>query len=121
MAYVDAVLSVKDDRIHVVERTPDGKRAYREFPTNYTFYYSDQKGKYRSIYGDPISRFSTRKKAEFEKERRIHANKTLFESDVPVVFRWGKSLLNFILAILTLKWILIKSAATAQQTIRLTQ
>ena len=87
MAYVDAVLSVKDDRIHVVERTPDGKRAYREFPTNYTFYYSDQKGKYRSIYGDPISRFSTRKKAEFEKERRIHANKTLFESDVPVVFR----------------------------------
>ena len=87
MAYVDAILEQKIDRIYVVERTPEGKRAYKEYSTNYVLYYADPKGKQRSIYGDPVSRFSTRKRAEFEKERRIHSNKQLFESDVNVVFR----------------------------------
>jgi DNA polymerase elongation subunit (family B) len=87
MSYVDAVLDSKSDRIYVVERTPEGKRAYKEYPTNYVLYYTDPKGKYRSIYGDSLTRFSTRKKEEFEKEKRIHKNKTLFESDINVVFR----------------------------------
>jgi DNA polymerase elongation subunit (family B) len=87
MSYVDAVLDSNADKIYVVERTPEGKRAYREYATNYVLYYEDPKGKHRSIYGDPVSRFSTRKKAEFEKERRIHRGKQLFESDVNVVFR----------------------------------
>lgn len=85
--YIDAVLSSSDDKIYVVERTPEGKRAYKEYPTNYTFYYDDHKGKYRTIFNDPVSKFSTRKKQEFEKEKRIHSKKTLYESDVPVVFR----------------------------------
>jgi DNA polymerase elongation subunit (family B) len=71
----------------VVERDQNGKRQYKEYPTNYVLYYPDHKGKYRSIYGDPVNRFSTRKRQEFEKERRIHSGKKLFESDVPVVFR----------------------------------
>lgn len=87
MSYVDAVLDSNADRIYVVERSTEGKRLYKEYPTNYVLYYEDPKGKYRSIYGDPVSRFSTRKRAEFEKERRIHSNKRLFESDVNVVFR----------------------------------
>jgi DNA polymerase elongation subunit (family B) len=87
MSYVDAINDRDGDRIYVVERTPDGKRTYKEYPCNYTLYYSDPKGKYRSIYNDPVSKFSTRKRAEFEKERRIHANKKLFESDINVVFR----------------------------------
>ena len=85
MSYVDAVLDAKSDRIFVVERSTEGKRLYKEYPTNYVFYYEDPKGKQRSIFGDPVSRFATRKKAEFEKERRIHKGKKLFESDVPVV------------------------------------
>ena len=87
MSYVDAVNDRDNDKIFVVERTTAGKRAYREYPANYVFYYSDPKGKYRSIYGDPVSRFSTRKRAEFEKEKRIHSGKKLFESDINVVFR----------------------------------
>ena len=87
MSYVDAIHSRDEDRIYVVERDTNGKRQYKEFPTNYVFYYADPKGKQRSIYGDPVSRFSTRKRTEFEKEKRIHSNKKLFESDVPVVFR----------------------------------
>ena len=87
MSYVDAIHSRDEDRIYVVERGSDGKRHYNEYPANYVLYYSDPKGKYRSIYGDPVSRFSTRKRTEFEKERRIHNNKKIFESDINVVFR----------------------------------
>ena len=61
MSYVDAIHSRDEDHIYVVERTPEGKRAYKEFPTNYVFYYDDQRGKYRSIFGNTVSRFSTRK------------------------------------------------------------
>lgn len=87
MSYIDAIHDNNSDRIYVVERMPDGKRTYKEYPTNYTFYYSDPKGKYRSLFNDPVSRFSTRKRSEFEKERRIHSGKKLFESDINVVFR----------------------------------
>ena len=87
MSYVDALLDKDNDKIYVVERGADGKRHFNEFPANYIFYYPDPKGKHRSIYGDPVSRFSTRKRQEFEKERRIHSGKKLFESDVNVIFR----------------------------------
>jgi DNA polymerase elongation subunit (family B) len=87
LSYVDAIHSRDEDRIYIVERGTDGKRHYNEFPANYVFYYTDPKGKQRSIYGDPVTRFSTRKRTEFEKERRIHGNKKLFESDVNVIFR----------------------------------
>jgi DNA polymerase elongation subunit (family B) len=84
---VDAIHDRDGDKIFVVERTPEGKRTYKEYPANYTFYYSDPKGKYRGLYGQSVSRFSTRKRQEFEKERRIHSGKELFESDVNVIFR----------------------------------
>jgi hypothetical protein len=85
--YVDAIHDRNADRILVVERTTNGTREYKEYPTNYTFYYSDPKGKFRSIYNDSISKFTTRKRSEFEKEKRIHSGKKLFESDINVVFR----------------------------------
>ena len=87
MSYVDAILDKDSDRILVVERTSDGNRAYKEFPTNYVLYYEDPKGKHRSMFGDPVSRFSTRKRSEFEKERRIQGRKKVFESDINPVFR----------------------------------
>lgn len=87
MSYVDAIHDRDGDKIFVVERTPEGKRTYKEYPANYTFYYSDPKGKYRGLSGQPVSRFSTRKRSEFEKERRIQSGKELFESDVSVIFR----------------------------------
>jgi len=87
MSYVDAIHSRDEDRIYVVERSPQGKREYKEYPTNYVLYYPDPRGKQRSIFNEPVSRFSTRKRTEFEKERRIHGGKKLYESDVNVVFR----------------------------------
>ena len=87
MSYIDAIHDKQTDRVHVVERNPDGVREFKEYPTNFVMYYEDPKGKYRSLFGDPVSRFSTRKQAEFEKERRIHSRRKTFESDVNVVFR----------------------------------
>jgi DNA polymerase elongation subunit (family B) len=87
MSYVDAIIDRDKDIIHVIERGADGKRRYEQYPTNYTFYYSDVKGKYRSVYGDSLSRFSTRKRSEFQKELRMHNNKKIFESDINPVFR----------------------------------
>jgi len=87
MSYVDAILDKNADKIIVVERDTNGVRQFKEFSTNYVMYFADPKGKHRSLFGDSVSRFSSRKREEFEKERRIHSNKRIFESDVPVVFR----------------------------------
>jgi DNA polymerase elongation subunit (family B) len=65
----------------------DGERVYKEYPANYTFYYDDQKGKYRTIYDTPVSKFTTRNGKEFHKEIRINSNKKLWESDINPIFR----------------------------------
>lgn len=85
--YIDAIHDKHDDKIIVVERNKDGIREFTEFPVTYTFYYTDQKGKHRSLFNEPVTKFSTRSKTEFEKERRIRSSKKLYESDVNVLFR----------------------------------
>ena len=86
MSYIDALFDREHDRIHVVERR-DGEREYREYPANYIFYYDDARGKFQSIYGTPVSRFSTRNNKEFRKEVRVHSHKPLYESDINPIFR----------------------------------
>jgi DNA polymerase elongation subunit (family B) len=86
MSYIDALFDREHDRIHVVERR-DGQRQYREYPANYIFYYDDPRGKFRSIYGTSVSRFSTRNNKEFRKEVRMHGGKQLYESDINPIFR----------------------------------
>ena len=70
----------------MVERVA-GERVYREYPATYIFYYADPRGKFRSIFGTPVSRFSSRNNKEFRKEVRIQSGKQLFESDINPVFR----------------------------------
>jgi len=86
MSYIDALFDRKADRIHVVERV-NGERVYKEFPANYVFYYDDPKGKFRTVYGSPVNRFSTRNGKEFQKEMRVNGGKRLWESDINPVFR----------------------------------
>jgi len=86
MSYVDAIFDRERDRIHVVERV-DGQRVYREYPAEYVFYYDDPRGKYRTIYDTPVSRFSTRNSKEYHKEIRIQSGKRLWESDINPIFR----------------------------------
>jgi DNA polymerase elongation subunit (family B) len=86
MSYVDALYDRNQDRIHIVERV-SGERVYKEYPASYIFYYDDPRGKFRTVYGTPVSRFSSRSQKEFQKELRINSNKRLWESDINPVFR----------------------------------
>ena len=86
MSYLDALFDREHDRIHIVERR-DGQRVYKEFPAEYRFYYDDPRGKFQSIFGTPVSRFSTRNNKEFRKEMRIQSGKRLYESDINPIFR----------------------------------
>jgi len=86
LSYVDALFDREHDRIHVVERK-DGRRVYQEYPANYIFYYEDPRGKFQSLFGTPVSRFSTRNNKEFRKEIRIQSGKQLYESDINPIFR----------------------------------
>ena len=86
LSYIDALFDREHDRIHIVERR-NGERVYREYPANYIFYYDDSRGKFQSIYGTPVSRFSTRNNKEFRKEVRVHSHKPIYESDINPIFR----------------------------------
>ena len=86
MSYVDAILDRDTDRIHVVERI-NGKRIYNEYPANYVFYYDDPRGKYRTIYDTPVTRFATRSGKEFQRELKSHKGQGIWESDINPVFR----------------------------------
>ena len=86
MSYVDCLYDREHDTIHVVERV-DGMRVYKEYPVNYIFYYDDPRGKFRSIYDTPVSRFATRNNKEFRREIRIQSGKQLYESDINPIFR----------------------------------
>jgi DNA polymerase elongation subunit (family B) len=86
MSYVDALFDREHDRIHVVERR-NGERRYQEYPANYVFYYDDPRGKFQSIYGTQVARFSTRSNKEFRKELRMQSGKQCYESDINPVFR----------------------------------
>jgi DNA polymerase elongation subunit (family B) len=86
MSYVDAIFDRAKDKIHVVERV-NGERVFREYPAEYMFYYDDPRGKFRTIYDTPVSRFSTRNNKEYQKELRINSDKRLWESDINPIFR----------------------------------
>jgi DNA polymerase elongation subunit (family B) len=86
MPYVDAMFDRDQDIIRVVERR-DGKRHYTEYPAKYTFYYKDPKGKYKSVYGDPLSRIVCKNTKDFRKEVAINRDKELFESDINPIFQ----------------------------------
>jgi DNA polymerase elongation subunit (family B) len=88
MSYIDALLDRESDKIHIVERDKNGKRIYQEYKAKYLFYYTDPKGKYRSVYGDSLSKVTASNRNEFLKELRVHKNKSkIFESDINPVFR----------------------------------
>ena len=86
MPYVDAMFDRDQDIIRVVERR-DGKRHYNEYQAKYTFYYEDPRGKYKSVYGDPLTRIVCKNTKDFRKEVAINKSKKLFESDINPIFQ----------------------------------
>ena len=86
MPYVDAFFDRDADIIRTVERR-DGKRHFQDFQAKYTFYYEDPKGKYKSIFGDPLVRVVCKNTKDFRKELAINKGKKMFESDVNPIFQ----------------------------------
>jgi DNA polymerase elongation subunit (family B) len=84
--YVDAIIDREKERIHVVERK-DGKRVYHDYPANYVFYYPSDNGKFRTLWGEPCQRVSTRSSKDFRKEMAAFKGKQLYESDINPIFR----------------------------------
>ena len=84
--YVDAIHQRDQEIIKVVERSTNGDRVYKEFPVRYTFYYPDPKGKFRSIYDEPLSRVVCKNSKDFRKEQAIHSHKKLYEADLNSTF-----------------------------------
>ena len=87
MSYVDAIWDRDNDIVKIVERDPKKGRLYQEYPARYVFYHPDARGKYRSIYGESLSKVVSKSHKEFQKEIRIHSNQKLYESDINTVFR----------------------------------
>ena len=86
MPYVDAFFDRDADIIRAVERR-DGKRHFQEYQAKYTFYYEDPKGKYKSIFGDPLVKVVCKNTKDFRKELAINKGKKMFESDVNPIFQ----------------------------------
>ncbi len=87
MSYVDAIWDREQDIVHVVERDAKKGRIYQEYPARYIFYYPDNKGKHKSIFGENLSRVVCKNYKEFQKEQRIHSGQRLYESDINPIFR----------------------------------
>ena len=87
MSYVDAIWDRDTDIVKVIERDPKQGRIFQTFPAKYVFYYPDQKGKHTSIFGESLTRVSSKSWKENIKEQKIHSSHTLYESDVNPVFR----------------------------------
>ena len=87
MSYVDAIWDRDNDVVRIVERDPKKGRIYQDYPARYVFYYPDNKGKYKSIYGESLSKVVCKNNKEFQKELRIHSGHRLYESDIKPVFR----------------------------------
>ena len=87
MSYVDARWDRDKDIVQVVERDSKKGRLFTDYSAKYVFYYPDQKGKYKSIFGESLSRVTAKTFKEFTKEQRIYSNHRLYESDMNPVFR----------------------------------
>ena len=86
MSYVDAWFDRENDFIKVVERNKKGEREFRDIPVKHTFYYKDPRGKFTSIYGDPLNRVICKNTKELRKEQAINSGKELFEADINPIF-----------------------------------
>ena len=86
MSYVDAWYDREADFIRVVERDDKGERHFKDFPIRHTFYIKDPKGKYTSIYGEPLTRIVCKSTKELRKEQATNSGKAMYEADFNPIF-----------------------------------
>lgn len=88
MSYVDAIHDKQKDEIHIVERI-NGQRVYNTLPAKYVFYYEDIRGRHKTMWGEPCSKYETTNSSAFKKELRAFQNlgKKIHEHDINPIFR----------------------------------
>lgn len=87
MSYVGvAALRDHKDMLRVWERTPDGKRIYKDHKKPYYFYTPDPDGPYTSIFGDKLVRHDFDTKDSFD--AAVNRERECFESDIPPLFKF---------------------------------
>lgn len=82
--YVDLIYTARDGKVKVVERN-GGKRVYKEYPAIYEYYIQDPKGKYKSIYGESLSKIECRTHNELSKSTKFNSHKKTYESDIKMI------------------------------------
>lgn len=93
--YVDALFDRNAEVIKVVERNKAGARVFKDFPVKYTMFVPDTKGKYQSIYGEPLTRIACKNAKDFRKELAISNNQKIYEADFkPVQVVLSENYLN---------------------------
>lgn len=94
--FVDAIHVAQKGKIRVVERDRNGNRHLVDFDAEYLFYYSHPSGTHRSIFGDPVKKYTTNDNRKFRKELGKFKSTTdkhgkpkykIFESDGNPIFR----------------------------------
>ena len=81
MSYVDAFYEQGKDIVTVVERV-DGERIIKELKPEHNFYYGDPQGKFKSIFGHPVTEVKCQNIKDFKKNVGINKHNGLFESDI---------------------------------------
>lgn len=88
MAYVDAIHNKQTDEIFVVERI-NGQRVYNTLPAKHVFYYEDPRGRYKTMWGEPCTKYETTDSKKFRKDladmQRL--GKKIHEQDINPIFR----------------------------------
>ena len=85
MSYVDAFHDKAKDKIYVAERV-NGERKIITHQPEYNFFFSDSKGKRRSIYNESVTEVRCKSNKEFKKNIAINrATGKLYETDVKPV------------------------------------
>lgn len=79
--FIDAIYKPKDSMVSVVERV-NGKRVFKDYDANYTFYIEDPRGNYRTIYGTPVKKITCKDFNDYQKQKRIYSSSKTYESDV---------------------------------------
>jgi DNA polymerase elongation subunit (family B) len=86
MSYVDAIHNKETDEIHIVERI-NGERVYNVLPAKYAFYYEDQRGRHKTMWGTPVSKVVANNYKQLQKELRANSGRKLYETDLNPIFR----------------------------------
>ncbi len=88
MSYVDAIHSKQTDEIHIVERI-NGQRVYNVLPAKHVFYYEDPRGRHKTMWGEPCTKYETNDSKKFQKELRAFQSlgKKIHEHDINPIFR----------------------------------